>query len=473
MFRIQHLTKSYRIASRRHYVFRNVNLELPEGANIGIIGPNGAGKSTLLRIMGGIDHPDSGRIETDHSISWPLGLKGGFVGHISGRENCRMVCNLYDLRPTEIRSKLEKIKELSGIGDYFEEPVKYYSSGMSSRLGFALSMAFDFEYFLIDEITAVGDAQFKALAKDALREKAKRSKVIMVSHNMSDIRNFCDAGIVIKNGRLTLYEDLEEAIEAYLPKSEYDPEADELLRHKQGLDALRLDEEDEETADLRRMAANHLESIEDKLRRGEPQTNLGDDEFYFQMGRLYLITSQPQKAYEAFEKALTFNQTRADIYLQIALTADRAGRPNRTRQSLHSLMRLDPKNPRGNALLAQRYFEAGDMTRALQRQLRVVRGTPRNAQGWFQLGMIYNAMEQKDDAMDAFIKAIQIKGDNPMYYHQLSEHLFSIGAVEPALQARLKESLHRDGRQRQKDTIKNILSSAEMLDEAIGEPLPQ
>jgi capsular polysaccharide transport system ATP-binding protein len=215
MIQLQNLTKSFQVKGGRHYVFRDVNLVFPEGMNIGILGPNGGGKSTFMRLLGGIDYPDYGRIRSTKSFSWPLGLKGGFVGHMTGRENCRMICNIYGIPREEIRKKLDAIHQLSGIGKYFEEPVKYYSSGMGGRLGFALSMAFDFDYFLIDEVTSVGDANFKKIAKAALEEKAQRSHVIMVTHSMGDLRRFCDIAVLLKDGQLTVYHDLEAGVKAY------------------------------------------------------------------------------------------------------------------------------------------------------------------------------------------------------------------------------------------------------------------
>ena len=215
MIEIRNLTKSYRIKVGRHFVFKNVNVTFPSNTNIGILGPNGAGKSTFLRILGGIDRPDSGEVLTQKSISWPLGLRGGFVNHLTGRDNCKCVCTIYGVSREVIRSKLDYIHQLSGIGNYFFEQVKTYSSGMRARLGFALSMAFDFDYFLIDEVTAVGDRIFKQIATDALAKKRENSKVIMVSHQMATLRTFCDIGVLIRNGDINIFETVDEAIAVY------------------------------------------------------------------------------------------------------------------------------------------------------------------------------------------------------------------------------------------------------------------
>lgn len=467
MFRIENLTKSYRISKRRHYVFRDVNLEIPEGANIGIIGPNGAGKSTLLRIMGGIDYPDSGRIYTNHSISWPLGLKGGFVGHISGRDNCRMVCNLYNLSRHDMREKLGQIRELSGIGDYFEEPVKYYSSGMNSRLGFALSMAFDFDYFLIDEITAVGDAEFKSLAKEALREKAKQSKVIMVSHNMSDIRNFCDVGIFVKNGHLQLYENLDDAIDAYLPKSEFDPIAQSMLQKKHGLDAIKISEVDQEVAESMRQAVVHLESIQSKVKQAPVRTAMDEDDFYFQLGELYETTYQAHKAMGAYDKAIEHNALRPEFYVKLAKVSAEAGNPLGVHRAIRELLKLDPNNPRANTLLAKRYLEDGDYDHALECQLKVVRVLPSFGHGWFQLGQIYYELEQLVDATDAYIKAIELRPEAKAYYRKLTEVLFKQDILTDAMRVRLQEVLATGDLNQQKRFIKNLLHNAEVLDDSL------
>jgi capsular polysaccharide transport system ATP-binding protein len=215
MIKVEKLTKSYRLKGRRHYVFHNLSFEIPQKTNVGILGVNGAGKSTLLRILGGIDYPDSGSIHTSCSFSWPLGLSGGFIHHISAKENCKMICRIYSMETHRIPNALKKIKTVSGIGDYFEDPMKTYSSGMKSRVAFALSMAFDFDYFLLDEITAVGDKLFKETAVKALREKRAKSHIIMASHQMHTLRDFCDTGILINNGKVSVHESIDEAIKSY------------------------------------------------------------------------------------------------------------------------------------------------------------------------------------------------------------------------------------------------------------------
>ena len=215
MIQAENLTKSYLLKGRRHFVFKDLSFTVPGRTNLGILGVNGSGKSTLLRILGGIDYPDTGQIRSDCNFSWPLGLRGGFVDHMSGRNNCKMVCRIYGMDNEQLPGALEKIKELSGVGEYFEDPVKTYSSGMKSRVAFALSMAFDFDYFILDEITAVGDKNFKKTAIAALEEKRQHSKVLMASHQMSTLQDFCDTGIVLHQGEVQYFEEIGDAIDYY------------------------------------------------------------------------------------------------------------------------------------------------------------------------------------------------------------------------------------------------------------------
>ena len=215
MIRIENLTKSYRTPQGRHYVFKDLNLELPSGKSVALIGRNGAGKSTLLRMIGGIDRPDSGRIITDKTISWPVGLSGGFQGSLTGRENVKFVARLY-AKKEELQEKIEFVEDFAELGKYFDMPIKTYSSGMKSRLGFGLSMAFKFDYYLVDEVTAVGDARFKQKCADLFNSRHKEASFLMVSHSLNSLKEYCDLGIVLtRNATLCVKENIEEAINYY------------------------------------------------------------------------------------------------------------------------------------------------------------------------------------------------------------------------------------------------------------------
>lgn len=215
MIRIENLSKSYRTPQGRHYVFKDLNIELPTGKSVALIGRNGAGKSTLLRMIGGIDRPDSGRIITNSTISWPVGLAGGFQGSLSGRENVKFVARLY-ANKDELSEKVAFVEEFAELGKYFDMPIKTYSSGMRSRLGFGLSMAFNFDYYLIDEVTAVGDAQFKQKCESYFNKKHKESSFLMVSHSLNALSNYCDSAIFISRKHSVFYYDrIADAISHY------------------------------------------------------------------------------------------------------------------------------------------------------------------------------------------------------------------------------------------------------------------
>lgn len=215
MIKIENLTKSYRTPTGRHYVFKDLNLEIPSGKSVAFIGRNGAGKSTLLRMIGGIDRPDSGKIITNKTISWPVGLAGGFQGSLTGRENVKFVARLY-AKQEELKEKIEFVEEFAELDKYFDMPIKTYSSGMRSRLGFGLSMAFKFDYYIVDEVTAVGDARFKEKCAQLFKERHKESSFLMVSHSLNSLKEFCDVAIVFKDDNVvSFHEDVQEGIEEY------------------------------------------------------------------------------------------------------------------------------------------------------------------------------------------------------------------------------------------------------------------
>ncbi|ONG41685.1 ABC transporter ATP-binding protein [Alkanindiges hydrocarboniclasticus] len=214
MIILENLTKSYVTPKGRHYVFKNLNAVLPENKSVALLGKNGAGKSTLLRIIGGIDHPDSGKVLTNASISWPVGMAGGFQGSLTGRQNVKFVSRLY-VPESEVNNKVDFVEDFAELGKYFDMPIKSYSSGMRARIGFGLSMAFDFDYYLLDEAGAVGDASFRAKSQIFLDNLKKNANIIMVSHNLKDLPRNCDVGIVVMNGEAIFYENVEEAVEVY------------------------------------------------------------------------------------------------------------------------------------------------------------------------------------------------------------------------------------------------------------------
>lgn len=215
MISLHHVTKYYETTLGRKYILDDVSLQIPSGTNIGILGRNGAGKSTLLRMLGGIDFPTSGHIVSDKTFSWPMGLSGGFQGSMTGRQNTKFVCRLYGQSDHEIRQAIESVRAFSELGQYFDMPIKTYSSGMKSRLSFGLSLVFDFDYLIIDETLSVGDSGFQRKSKEALKQKIAHCNILLCSHSMPVLSELCSAGIVVGDGQLRYFDAIDAAIEAY------------------------------------------------------------------------------------------------------------------------------------------------------------------------------------------------------------------------------------------------------------------
>ncbi|MGB5474421.1 MAG: ABC transporter ATP-binding protein [Gammaproteobacteria bacterium] len=215
MIRVRNLYKRYRDHFSHNWVLKDINIDFPTNVSVGILGGNGAGKSTLLRLIAGMDSPDKGKITRNCSVSWPIGLGGGLQGKMTGRQNVKFVARVHGADEEEIAHLIEYVEDFSEIGDAFDKPVRTYSSGMRSRLNFGLSLAFDFEVYLSDEATAVGDRVFKRKAEKAFRDRVGRSSLIIVSHQEGILKDLCQAGVLLTQGSSTWYNDIKNAINAY------------------------------------------------------------------------------------------------------------------------------------------------------------------------------------------------------------------------------------------------------------------
>lgn len=209
------VTKYFPTKFGAKYVVRDFSMTFPAEQNVALIGPNGSGKSTFINLLAGTTLPTTGRIRSDESISWPLGLAGGFQGSLTGRQNAKFVARVYGIPENDLAPVVDFVGEFSEIGNYFDLPVNAYSNGMRSRVAFGLSMAFNFETLLIDELTSVGDMGFRDKAKHTLLDKKGQSRVFMASHNLNELRDICDAGIVFGDGQARFFDDIDEAISDY------------------------------------------------------------------------------------------------------------------------------------------------------------------------------------------------------------------------------------------------------------------
>lgn len=212
MIEFRGITKSYATHGQPKVILDNLNLALPTGAKIGVMGRNGAGKSTLLGMVSGTVRPDSGEIRRHASISWPLGFAGSFAGDLSGAQNVRFVARIYGIDTDALVAYVEDFAEL---GEFIDMPVRSYSSGMKARLAFGMSMGIAFDWYLVDEITAVGDAAFKRKSLAVFKHRLKDAGLLMVSHSIDTIRSYCTSGLVLENGRADFYPDIKDAVAAH------------------------------------------------------------------------------------------------------------------------------------------------------------------------------------------------------------------------------------------------------------------
>lgn len=206
------IAKSYRHGGGRKKVFEGVNLVINQGDRIALLGRNGAGKSTLIKLIGGVEMPTAGKITRDMTVSWPLGFAGGFQGSLTGYDNARFIARIYERDYSQIRQFVEDFTEL---GNQLKMPVKTYSSGMRARLAFALSLAIEFDCYLIDEIILVGDQNFQRKCTAEMFEKRADRAMVIASHQADFMKQFCNKAVIIDRGAARSYDDIDLAIHTY------------------------------------------------------------------------------------------------------------------------------------------------------------------------------------------------------------------------------------------------------------------
>jgi len=212
MIRLQNVNKRYKTVAGIRTVLDNVSVTFPKGHSVGILGMNGAGKSTLIRIIGDAEPADSGKIIRKGRVSWPLGFTGGFQSSLTARENARFVGRIYGECTEYVEAFTEEFSEL---GSYFDVPLRSYSAGMRGRFAFSVSLACNFDYYLVDEALETGDARYKEKFRRAFEERRENASVILVSHNEQTIRRNCDMAAILHEGSIDMYDDLKEAMHHY------------------------------------------------------------------------------------------------------------------------------------------------------------------------------------------------------------------------------------------------------------------
>ncbi|WJF90812.1 ABC transporter ATP-binding protein [Paraburkholderia bonniea] len=213
MIILDHVCKDYPTRSGKRKILRDINVEINPGERIGILGRNGSGKSTLLRLLSGAEAPTSGSVIRKMNVSWPLAFGGAFQSSLTGMDNLRFICRLYGV---QLEEQLDFVESFTELGPYLREPVKRYSAGMRARLSFALSLAVDFDCYLIDEIIAVGDSRFHEKCHYELFERRGDRTYVVVSHDPGLVGRYCQRAAVLKNGNLTEFSAISDAYNFYL-----------------------------------------------------------------------------------------------------------------------------------------------------------------------------------------------------------------------------------------------------------------
>jgi capsular polysaccharide transport system ATP-binding protein len=212
VIRFEHLTKRFATGGARTVIVDDLSLTLPPGRAIALLGRNGAGKSTLLQMIAGNQKPDAGRILTEGSVSWPVGFAGTFHPELTGAQNARFVARIHGVDPVGL---MDFVADFAELGDHYAMPVRTYSQGMKARLTFGMSMSIAFDTYLVDDVTATGDAAFREKSHAVFRDRIERAGALIVSHNMEELRSLCDAALVLEGGTARFYPCVEEGIAAH------------------------------------------------------------------------------------------------------------------------------------------------------------------------------------------------------------------------------------------------------------------
>ena len=209
MIALQNLTKTFHLHGTKKTVLKDANLVFPAGRSVALLGRNGAGKSTLLRLIAGTLDPSAGEVRLAGSVSWPVGFAGSFHGDLTGAQNTRFIARIYGVDSDEL---LDFTAGFADLGAHFHLPFRSYSSGMKARLAFGVSMGIAFDTYLVDEVTAVGDAAFRTKSNELFHARMQKAGSVVVSHSMGLVRELCDAAAVLEAGQLTYFEDVDDAI---------------------------------------------------------------------------------------------------------------------------------------------------------------------------------------------------------------------------------------------------------------------
>ena len=227
MIRFENVSKTYEGHKLTHEVFSGLDFTIDRGDSLAICGANGVGKSTLLRLIAGIEYPSGGKITRTSRTSWPIGFTSCFQMTMTGADNARFIARIYQQDEREV---LAFVEDFAQLGVYLNQPVLSYSSGMTSRLAFGISLAIDFDVYIIDEITAAGDVRFRQRCEAELLARRDRATLVMTSHDPYSLEMYCTRGAVLYGGALTFFDTVADANEVHHALQMRTPTAEHLLQ---------------------------------------------------------------------------------------------------------------------------------------------------------------------------------------------------------------------------------------------------
>lgn len=213
MIKFERVSKSYHMRRFEKKVLREVDLEIGRGDSVGVCGANGAGKSTLMRLIAGVEMPTSGKVVRDLTCSWPIGYTSCFQNSLTGADNARFIARIYNREEAPL---LDHVERFAQLGPYLYQPIITYSAGMLARLAFGVSLAIDFDCYLVDEVTGAGDDRFRQRCEDALHHRRENGTLVMISHDPATLRAYCTRGAVLHDGKLRMFDSVDEAIDVHL-----------------------------------------------------------------------------------------------------------------------------------------------------------------------------------------------------------------------------------------------------------------